>query len=171
MDHATRRSISCWILKYKVDIVQNAIDRPTGHSRAHVALLSAIETVNPKISLTWPRCARWRTVGHHAVDSGSTAGLRYRGQREGRSHQEAGFPGHLGRPTFWWVPIRRAATCWLSNWEYLGGAPVGLALWCVGCAHYRSQCAQILHHRCSQAARLLSVPPLRDASAMEGVDS
>ncbi len=86
-------------LEDKVDIVQNAIDlaHALGIPEPKVALLSAIETVNPKIKSTLDAAAlckmadRGQITGRHPR---RTAGLRHGGQPEGRCHQEAGFAGH-----------------------------------------------------------------------------
>ena len=55
-------------LEDKVDIVQNAIDlaHALGFPEVRVAILSAMETVNPKVPSTdrgRRRCARWPTAG------------------------------------------------------------------------------------------------------------
>ena len=88
----------------KVDIVKNSIDlaHTIGVERPNVAILSAIETVTSKMVSTIDAAALCKMADRGQIQARcSTAlGVRYRGQRGGRQHQEPSLPcrGRGGYP-------------------------------------------------------------------------
>ena len=127
-------------LETKVDIVQNAIDmaHALGVDLPKVAILSAVETVMPKIPST--------------IDAAALCKMAERGQITGAlldgplafdnaiSKEAAAIKGIAPRsramPTFWWCPISRPATCWRSSCRsWLMPMPRG-SCWARGCRSY-----------------------------------
>jgi len=85
-------------LEDKIHIVQNAIDlaHALGIPEPKVALLSAVETVNPKIKSTLDAAALCKMADRGQITGGFSMapGFRYGGKREGSADQKAGFAGH-----------------------------------------------------------------------------
>ena len=111
-------------LEDKVHIVQNAIDlaHALGIPEPKVALLSAIETVNPKIKSTLDAAALCKMADRGQITGGILDGplaFDTAVSAEGCHHQEPRHRRSPARPTSWSSPISRAATCWpssLSTW-------------------------------------------------------
>ena len=107
-------------LEDKVHIVQNAIDlaHALGIPEPKVALLSAVETVNPKIKSTLDAAALCKMADRGQITGGILDGpLAF----DTAVSQKAAQPSRSwsrrspARPTFLWFPILRAATCWPSS--------------------------------------------------------
>ena len=108
-------------LEDKVHIVQNAIDlaHALGIPEPKVALLSAIETVNPKIKSTLDAAALCKMADRGQITGGILDGplafdtavsVKAAASRSWSRPSPA-------RPTFSSSPILRAATCWPSSWN------------------------------------------------------
>jgi phosphate acetyltransferase len=107
-------------LEDKRDIIQNAIDlaHAIGIAEPKVAILSAVETVTIKIPST--------------LEAGALCKMADRGQIVGRRSWTVRWPSTTpstnrrrkpkassrrwrAKPTFWWCPTWKPATCWPSN--------------------------------------------------------
>ena len=107
-------------LETKVDIVQNAIDmaHALGVELPKVAILSAVETVTPKIPSTIEAAALCKMAERGQITGGAArrpARLRQRDQQGGGGDQGHPLRGRGRSPTSWWCPTSRPATCWPSS--------------------------------------------------------
>ena len=100
----------------KVDIVQNAIDlgHALGFPEVRVAIMSAMETVNPAVPSTIEarRCAKWRSAGRSPAGS-STARWRST-MRSTRRRRRSSTSSHQspGVRTCWSCRTSKPETCW-----------------------------------------------------------
>ena len=104
----------------KIHIVQNAIDlaHALGIPEPKVALLSAIETVNPKIPSTMEAAALCKMADRGQITGGILDGpLAFDTAVSAKAAKIKKLQSRPSpaRPTFWWFPILRAATCWPSS--------------------------------------------------------
>jgi phosphotransacetylase len=108
-------------LEDKIHIVQNAIDlaHALGIPEPKVALLSAVETVNPKIKSTLDAAALCKMADRGQITGGILDGpLAFDTAVSVKAAKIKGwFRRSPGRPTSWWCPTWRAATCWPSSWN------------------------------------------------------
>ena len=99
----------------KADIIQNAVDmlHALGNAAPKVAILSAVETVNPKIPGTLDAAALCKMA-----DRGQITGALLDGplafdnaiSRAAAADQEDRLARWPARPTSWWCPTWRPAT-------------------------------------------------------------
>ncbi len=106
-------------LEDKVSICQNAIDlaHTLGVALPKVAVLSAVETVNPKITATLEAAALCKMADRGQITGGlSTGRWRWttRSARPPRRSSTSG-PRSPAMPTCSWCPTWRPATCWPSS--------------------------------------------------------
>jgi hypothetical protein len=107
-------------LEDKVHIVQNAIDlaHALGIPEPKVALLSAVETVNPKIKSTLDAAALCKMADRGQITGGILDGpLAFDTAVSAKAAKPSrGWSRRSpARPTSWWFPISKAATCWPSS--------------------------------------------------------
>ncbi len=121
-------------LEDKVDICQNAIDLAhiLGIARPKVAILSAVETINPKIPGTLDAAAlcRWPTADRSAAPCSTghwRSTMRYRSKP---LEPRASTPASQAKRTSCWCRISRRGTCWRSS-SSISRAPTWRAS-CVG---------------------------------------
>ena len=112
-------------LEDKVDIVQNAIDLAIalGVETPKVAILSAVETVNPKIRSTLDAAALCKMADRGQITRRHrrrAAGVRQRDQRRQRRGSRASSRPWPGRPTSSSCPIWRAGNMLVKQFDYLG---------------------------------------------------
>ena len=103
-------------LETKVDIVQNAIDMAHAFERERpkVAILSAVETVTPKIPSTIDAAALCKMAERGQITGAlarRAARLRQRDQQGGGGRSRASARRSRAIPTSCWCPISRRATC------------------------------------------------------------
>ena len=103
-------------LRDKVDIVQNAIDlaHAARFPEVRVAILSAMETVNPDVPSTIEaaRCARWPIAARSPAPSSTVPSRSTTPSASSRSRSRRSIRPSPDVPTCWWCPTSRRATCW-----------------------------------------------------------
>jgi phosphotransacetylase len=108
-------------LEDKIHIVQNAIDlaHALGIPEPKVALLSAIETVNPKIKSTLDAAALCKMADRGQITGGILDGpLAFDTAVSVKAAAIKGLVSPVtGQADILVVPIWKAATCWPSNWS------------------------------------------------------
>lgn len=106
-------------LEAKCDIVQNVIDmaHALGQAQPKVAILSAVETVTPKIPSTIDAAALCKMAAAARSPAGCwTARSRSTTPSARRPPGSKAFaPRWRATRTFWWSRISRPATCWRSS--------------------------------------------------------
>ena len=103
-------------LAVKVDIVQNAIDlgHALGFSEVRVAIMSAMETVNPAVPSTIEAAALCKRPNADRSRAGFSTARWRSTMRSTRRRPPSNTSSHRspGARTSWWCRISKPATCW-----------------------------------------------------------
>ena len=103
-------------LKEKVDIVQNAIDlaHDLGAKEVRVAILSAMETVNPDVPSTLEAAALCKMADRKQITGASSTDHSRSTTRSAPRPPKSRISSRPSQdgPTCWWCRISRPATCW-----------------------------------------------------------
>ena len=112
-------------LEDKLHIAQNAIDlaHVIGVAEPKVAILSAVETVNPKIPSTLDAAALCKMADRGQITGGILDGpLAFDNAiSEEAARTKKIPPPSPAKPTFSWSPTWRRATCWPNNFSISPG--------------------------------------------------
>ena len=104
-------------LEDKVDIVQNAIDLAHARRirrRSRVAILSAMETVNPKVPSTIEAAALCKMADRGQITGGVLDGPLALDNAISRRPRRSSISSRRwpDGPMCWWCPTSKPATCW-----------------------------------------------------------
>ncbi len=148
-------------LEDKRDIVQNAIDLALvlEIENAKVAILSAIETVTPKIRSTIEAAALCKMADRKQITWGVVdSPLAFDNTVSEEAAKIKGIVSHrlLVRLTFWWCLILNRAICWQNSWNtWPRRSPQALCLARVCQLHWTSRPDNTLSRMASCAIALL----------------
>ena len=127
-------------LETKVDIVQNAIDmaQALGRERPKVAILSAVETVTPKIPSTIDAAALCKMAERGQITGASSMGRSRSTTRSAKRRRPSRASARRSRaiPTYSWCPISRRATCSPSSCRSWPTPMPPASCWARGCRSF-----------------------------------
>jgi phosphotransacetylase len=121
----------------KRDIVQNAIDLALapGIEAPRVAILSAVETVSPKLRSTVEAAALCKMADRRQITGGLVDGpLAFDNAVSEEAAAARGIVSPVaGRAESWWSRTWRPATCWRSSWSTWPRRRRPASCWGPGC--------------------------------------
>ena len=157
-------------LEDKIDIVQNAIDlaHAVGYPEVRVAILSAMETVNPKVLSTIEAAALCKMA-----DRGQITGAVLDGPLaldnaicpKAAAINTSSRRSRAG-PICWWSLTSRPGTCWPRACRSLPAPTRRVSCWCAGADHSDQPGGSLLARQASCAiASMVAAARLRRTAA------